>query len=282
MNGHIFSIEEFSTFDGPGIRTTVFLKGCPLHCQWCHNPEGQQYSPQLLRSPNGCLGCGACLEAGKRKSGIPMLVEESIAACPQNLIRMCGESISANALIARLEKMLWMLNTAGGGITFSGGEPLSQPEFLLECLQLLHGKAHRAIQTSGYASSAVFQKVLDNCEYMLFDLKHMDPHLHKKFTGVTNTQILRNFQILATSGIPFTVRIPLIPGVNDTADNLTKTARFLQQNSVRRVELLPYNTAAGAKYKAVGRQYAVDFDPTQRPQPRADIFKQFDIEVQML
>lgn len=282
MEGCIFAIEEFSTFDGPGIRTTVFLKGCPLRCQWCHNPEGQSFSPQFMRSPNGCLNCGACLEAGREHTGTPCLTEESIAVCPRNLVRKCGEHLTAETLFAQLEGKLWMLDAAGGGITFSGGEPLSQPDFLLSCLKRFAGKAHRAVQTSGFAAPAVFQAVLKNCDFMLFDLKHMDPVIHRHYTGVENGNILANYRTLAASGVPFITRIPLIPGVNDTEENLTATARFMQELGVTGIELLPYNTGAGAKYTAAGFTYRVDFDTEQKPEPRTHIFKAHNIEVKLL
>lgn len=282
MEGCIFSVEEFSTFDGPGIRTTVFMKGCPLRCQWCHNPEGQSFQPQYMRSPNGCLNCGACLEAGNRVTGAPKLVEESISVCPRHLVRRCGEYLTPQALFTQLEGRLWMLNATGGGITFSGGEPLSQPVFLKACLQLLAGKAHRAIQTSGFADPEIFRDILAHCDYVLFDLKHMDPVVHKHFTGADNRTILENYRTLVASGQPFITRIPLIPGVNDTEENLTATACFLRQLGVDRVELLPYNTGAGAKYKAAGAQYRVDFDTAQKPETRIHIFNVNNIEVTVL
>lgn len=274
MTGRIFSIEEFSTFDGPGIRCTVFLKGCPLKCQWCHNPEGQSFERQVLRSPNGCIGCGSCQRTG--------MSEESIALCPQHLLRMCGEDLTPAQLIERLEDKLWMLNSASGGVTFSGGEPLSQPEFLTECLSLLKGRTHRAIQTSGFAQESVFRKAVECADYMLFDLKHMDSAVHRHYTGVGNESIINNYRLLASSGLPFITRIPLIPGVNDTAENLAQTAAFLSSLGVARIELLPYNRAAGAKYKAAGRSYQVDFDGDVPPQPRQDIFQSYNIEVNVL
>lgn len=275
--GKLFSIEEMSTFDGPGVRVSVFLKGCPLRCMWCHNPEGQSFESQYIRSENGCLHCGACLQAGGGK-----LTEKSVQSCPRNLIRLCGEELSAQALLQKLEKKLWMLNATGGGVTFSGGEPLSQPDFLLECLELLAGKTHRAIQTSGYAPEDVFRRILAQCDYVLYDLKLMDPEKHKHYTGVDNTQILENYSILAASGKPFITRIPLIPGVNDTRENLCRTAVFMQELGVGKVELLPYNRAAGAKYKMLGRQYETDFDPSVAPQSHREIFEAHGIEVSVL
>ena len=274
MTGRIFSIEEFSTFDGPGMRCTIFLKGCPLKCQWCHNPEGQSFESQILRSPNGCIGCGTCVRTG--------MTEESISLCPKHLLRLCGEETTPELLVERLSSRLEMLQLMGGGITFSGGEPLSQSEFVLSCLKLLQGRIHRAVQTSGFCSSEVFDKVLANTDYVLYDLKHMDDQLHRHYTGVSNRQILQNYKALTSSGIDFITRIPLIPGVNDTPENLEATARFLSDQGVGKIELLPYNQAAGAKYKAAGREYIVDFDGATPPQPRREIFRQYNIEVKVL
>lgn len=274
MTGRIFSIEEFSTFDGPGIRCTVFLKGCPLRCQWCHNPEGQRFEKEVLRSPNGCIGCGTCTATGMTEASIPL--------CPQHLLRLCGEDITPQALADRLADKFWMLRSAGGGITFSGGEPLSQSDFLLACLQLLEGRTHRAVQTSGFAANKVFKQVIANCDYMLFDLKLMDSALHRRYTGVDNALILENYRALAASGLPFITRIPLIPGVNDTAENLTATAEFMSSLGVNKIELLPYNRAAGAKYKAAGRCYQVDFEESTPPNPRKEIFEHYQIEVTVL
>ena len=280
--GKIFSIEEFSTFDGPGIRMTVFLKGCPLKCVWCHNPEGQSFESEIVRSPNGCLGCGACLEQGRKKCGDPCLVPESIAVCPQNLVRLCGEDVTSEDICRRIAKKADMLNMCGGGVTFSGGEPLVQHEFLYECLRLLKGRVNRALQTTGFASDGIFNKILSECDFVLYDLKHMDPDIHKKYVGADNREILKNYRTLAESSTEFITRIPLIPGVNDTVENITETAAFLKENRVRRLEILPYNSAAGAKYKLVGREYSVDFDENATPDPHKEIFEKYDIEVTVL
>ena len=280
--GKIFYIEEFYNFDGPGIRMTVFLKGCPLRCTWCHNPEGQSFENELLRSPNGCIKCGACLKAGINEKGFPCLVEQSISVCPENLIRICGEDFSAEELIAIISKKAEMLNSCGGGVTFSGGEPLSQPEFLLECLSGLDGKTHRAIQTTGFCQEHIFKKILSESDYMLYDLKIIDSKLHKKYTGVDNVPILNNYIILAESGKQFTTRIPLIPSVNDTEENICATATLMNQLGVKRVELLPYNKAAGAKYKLLGRTFAPDFDGSLPPNQHIDIFEKYNIEAKVL
>lgn len=280
--GRVFSIEEFSTYDGPGIRTTVFLKGCPLRCMWCHNPEGQRREAEHVRSPNGCLGCGACLAAGQRVTGHPCLVPESVGVCPNGLVRISGVEYTAAELITVLEKNFAILNMSGGGVTFSGGEPLLSADFLRECLTLLRDRTHRALQTSGYAPANVFSEVLAECDYVLYDLKLMNDEEHKRYTGVSNQSILANYRLLAASGKPFITRIPLIPTVNDGKENIETTAFFMRENGANIVELLPYNKMAGSKYKMLGRDYRTTFDGALTPQPHREIFEKYKIEVKVL
>ena len=282
MNGTIFAVEEFSTYDGPGMRMTVFLKGCPLSCEWCHNPEGQSFDSAWVRSPNGCLSCGACLEAGRRERGTPCLTEASREVCPRRLVRLCGEEYTPEELLARLEKNLTVLNAVGGGVTFSGGEPLAQSEFLLACLRGLRGRTHRAVQTSGYASAEVLGDVLRETEFVLYDLKLMDDALHRRYTGVSNAAILDNYRLLAESDTEFITRVPLIPSVTDTQQNITAIAAFMDSLGVRRVELMPYNTMAGSKYALVDRKYCPSFDTSVTPTPHGDIWGQYGIEVTVL
>jgi len=207
LKGNVFAIEEFSTFDGPGIRMTVFLKGCPLRCQWCHNPEGQSFQNVVLRSPNGCLHCGNCMKAAEIVGGRPVLTEESIHACPNHLLRWCAQEYTPEALAEKIQKNVSILNSTGGGVTFSGGEPLAQPDFLLACLKLLKGKTDRAVQTSGYAPKSVFERVLNNADRFLFDIKLVDDSEHKHYTGVSNVCILENFCLLVKSGVPFVSKV---------------------------------------------------------------------------
>ena len=273
----VFSIEEFSTFDGPGIRTTVFLKGCPLKCSWCHNPEGQGFENEILKAQNGCEGCGECVKAGDGA-----LNERSIAACPNRLLRWCGTEYTPESLFKKLSKNFDILKMAGGGVTFSGGEPLAHPTFLKECLARFEGHIHRAVQTCGYGDRVAFREVLQLADYFLFDLKLADNAAHERYTGVGNRLIHENFEALLQSGKPFTVRTPLIPGVTDTPENLTGIARFLKARGVSSIELLPYNKAAGGKYAAVGRTYAPDFDEQAESAPRLEIFESHHINATVL
>lgn len=281
MDGLVFSIEEFSVYDGPGIRTTVFLKGCPLSCTWCHNPEGQNPDEEIVRSPNGCLSCGACEEFADKKNGRFVYTEESIKKCPRNLLRVCGERFNSDELTERLLKNERILSN-GGGVTFSGGEPLFQSGFLSECLEKLRGRLHTAVQTSGFCGESIFEKVLNLADYFLFDLKFADSELHKKFTGVSNDIILKNFSQLANSGKGFVVRIPLIPGVTDTSENIEGICKILAENKVEYVELLPYNKMAGGKYKMVGRKYLPGFDENTDVSINEDIFRKNGIEIKVL
>lgn len=273
----VFSIEEFSTFDGPGIRTSVFLKGCPLRCSWCHNPEGQSFNNEIIKAQNGCVSCGECL-----KAGCGVLNADSIKACPNRLLRYSGEWYTPSKLVEKLEKNFDILKMSGGGITFSGGEPLSHPDFLEECLVLLNGKIHTAVQTSGYCEQDVFEKILGLADYFLFDIKLVSDEAHLRYTGVSNKKILRNFKILSAGDKSFVVRTPLIPGVTDSAENLCAIAQLLADHGVHRIELLPYNLAAGAKYAAVGRVYAPGFDETVPVRPQTEVFKKYGIEAVVL
>lgn len=272
VKGNIFSIEEFSTFDGPGIRTTVFLKGCPLRCQWCHNPEGQSFVNAVLRSPNGCQHCGNCIRMADVVDETYVLNERSIKACPNKLLRWCAVEYTPEELVGKLMKNVPILNGAGGGVTFSGGEPLAQPEFLKACLVLLEGKTDRAIQTSGFASKDVFNSILSSTDRFLYDIKLVNQEAHKHFTGVSNELILENFHTLASSNVPFVVRTPLIPGVTDTEENLKAVADLLNVEGINYIELLPYNPMAGAKYALAGMSYSPEFDESMEVNKNLDIF----------
>lgn len=264
IEGTIFDIKQFAVFDGPGIRTTVFLKGCPLRCMWCHNPEGLSILPQKMRSANGCIQCHRC-ERVCRHPDQCILCGDCVRACPKHLIKVCGERVTSEWLAGHLKRDERYLEQVQGGITFSGGEPLAQPEFLLDCLQRLSG-LHTCIETSGYAEPDVFREIIDSLDYVIMDVKLTDREKHRYYTGVDNQRILMNLEYLKRSGKPFRIRIPMIPGVNDNQETMESAAKLLKgSEALDFVELLPYHTTAGAKYSMIGLDYQPEFNQEQSP-----------------
>lgn len=280
MDGIVFSIEEFSVYDGPGIRSTVFLKGCPLRCSWCHNPEGQKSTVEIVRSNNGCIGCKQCIQNGIIHNGTFSFTEASIKKCPMGLLRKCGWHLESSLLCERLLRNQALLKN--GGVTFSGGEPFCQGAFLLECLRKLKGTIHTAIQTSGYCNADLFDEALEIADYFLFDLKLADEAEHLTFTGVSNKAILRNFSMLARKKKDYVVRIPLIPGVTDRDENIRGIVQILKEHGVSYVEMLPYNIMAGGKYSMLGRKYEPAFDETQAVHIPDAILKENQIQYMVL
>ena len=250
--GLIFDLREFTVHDGPGGRLTVFLKGCPLSCTWCQNPEGQSPYPELMARTTACTGCGSCrketdTEDYRRYGRSPSL-------CPAGLLHISGEWVTARELLSRILPMKEMLALTEGGVTFSGGEPLMQSEFLAVMLDLLRENGiHTAIETSGYADTETFRDiVLRRCDYVMMDLKLIDGALHEAYTGVDNAVILENARMLKESGLPHVFRTPMIPGLTDTAENLAAIAAVVGTSPH---EKIPYNAAAGSKYPMLGREY---------------------------
>lgn len=248
MTGTVFDIREFTVHDGPGSRVTVFMKGCPLRCRWCHNPEGLSPRPQLMKKTAQCRHCGLCRRGCGHEECQPYGV--CLHACPQGLLSVAGQQWSAQALAERLQKYAPLL--PGGGVTFSGGEPLLQGAFVAEVAGRL--KLHRALQTSGYGDPALFAHVLRAMDYVLMDMKLADPEQHRLYTGVDNRLILRNYELLLESGKPHVIRVPLIPGITDTEENLRAIAALTEHSHV---ELMRYNPLAGAKYPMLGMAYTL-------------------------
>lgn len=225
MTGCVFDIQEFSVNDGPGIRVTVFLKGCPMRCKWCHNPEGLAFEPQKN------------LTTG----------------------RMVGESWTVEALVEHLLKFADVFALSGGGVTFSGGEATAQGDFLVAAAKRLRERGvHVTLETCGHCEKALFGQILKAVDLVYYDLKCMDSDVHRKMTGVGNELILANAVELAESTVPFRIRVPLVPGVSDTEENRRATEAFVASlpRQPERIEWLPFNALAGAKYECYGMTYA--------------------------
>lgn len=248
MTGYVFDIKECSVHDGPGMRTTVFLKGCPLRCIWCHNPEGLEKEPCLMTKHTLCKKCGLCFKKCTHEECIPF--GRCIHACPNGALSVAGKEYTCENLSQILMKNKMFFDASGGGVTFSGGEPLMQWKFMLEVAKLLD--TNKAIETSGYAERDVFEKVTECMDFIIMDIKLYDDSLHKRFTGVSNKKILENAKILKESGKPHIFRTPLIPKITDTAENLSAIEKIVGSSTW---EKIPYNALAGLKYPMIGKEY---------------------------
>jgi len=267
IEGRLFNLQRCSVHDGPGIRTTVFLKGCPLECAWCHNPEGIDTAPELLLSTERCISCGVCREVcpvgdgGAAPVGTPwdrtacLKCGACVDACPADARELAGTDSSAHELAIVLERDRPFFEASGGGVTFSGGEPLSQPEFLASCLHACRERGlHTAVDTCGMAPRDVFVEIAGLADLILFDLKHMDPEAHRRLTGADNRLILENLRGLSSTKTEVWVRVPLIAGVNDDDANVEALGDFLTSLPRRHpVFLLPYHPIAEGKNTRLGR-----------------------------
>jgi pyruvate formate lyase activating enzyme len=267
--GVVFLIERFAIHDGPGIRVAVFLKGCPLRCAWCHSPESQSPEPELLLKDDRCLVCGTCAPF----CGHDAIVEaaggfttdrdqceacgDCVDACPSGARTIAGRPWTVEALLAEVEKDRVFLDRSGGGVTFSGGEPLMQPAFLRAALDACRAAGlHTAVETSGFGSRQAIDAAA-RADLILFDLKFADAERHRRYTGVLNRTIIDNFAYLAARHPAVRVRVPVIPGVNDDEENLVAIGALARAHGVTSIDLLPYHTAGIAKYERLGRPYTL-------------------------
>jgi len=275
MTGTLFAIKRYALHDGPDLRISVFFKGCPLSCLWCHNPEGMRSGPEAHTSPEKCVACGACLLAcphnALRAAGQTLIRDPSACpacgacaeVCPSLAHEVVGRTWTVGAVLDEIEKDAPFFEGTCGGVTFSGGEPLDQPEFL-EALLVECGRRgwHRALDTSGFAPWETLDRIRRHVDLFLFDLKHMDARKHRACTGVDNALILGNLRILADLGSPLQLRLPLIPGLNDDEANLRSTGLFAASlPGMRSIDVLPYHSAARGKYKKLGLAYPADRIP---------------------
>lgn len=268
-SGIIFDIKRFSTHDGPGIRTTVFFKGCPLACLWCHNPESQDRAPQIMLRPARCIACGACVNECARGAitwnGNGVFTNRALCtscgvctlACAAEARELVGRTATTAEIMAEVIRDLAFYDESGGGVTFSGGEPLLQPDFLLDLLRACkRQEIHTAVDTSGAAPWAALAEIAPFVDLFLYDLKLIDAARHKAATGGGNRLILDNLRRLAANGAAIQLRVALIPGQNDDQPNLRATAAFAAQlPGLRGLSLLPYHETARDKYDRLGLTY---------------------------
>ncbi len=296
LTGRVYDIQGFSVHDGPGIRTTVFLKGCPLRCLWCHSPESQAFHRELSWVEMRCIGvddCGLCIDAcakggisageavtapgretGLRLAAFDRTMCDNCGSCGEvctsKAVYLCGTDYEVGEVVRRVLKDVAFYTRSGGGVTLSGGEPLSQPAFALAFLREC-GEAglHTAVDTTGHVRWEVLEQVLPFTDLFLYDLKHMDSAAHKQLTGVPNERILDNARRIAAQGGKLQVRIPLIPGMNDSIENVEAAGRFCTElgDAVTVVQVLPYHRLGSAKYKRLQRDDPMP--PTDPPDSEA-------------
>jgi len=272
--GVITNIQVYSLHDGPGVRTLVFLKGCPLKCDWCCNPECIRKDTEVEFYESKCTRCGACLKACplsainpdlKLKSGAKIdrsLCDECgacVKACPAEALKLVGKVVSVDEVMEKVRKDKYFYLTSQGGLTVSGGEPLHQFEFARELLKKAHGEnIHAAIETCGHVPWKNYEAVLPYLDLVLYDIKHMDPVKHKQMTGASNRLILSNLKRLSRSGVPLIIRLPLIPGFNLDRDNIKQTGEFISKlKNVTEVNLMPFHQLGKDKYHRLGREYTL-------------------------
>ena len=267
----IFNIQKCSIHDGNGLRTLVFLKGCPLHCLWCANPESQSYEKEIMEIPRKCIHCGACQKVC-RQSAISLIDNEFII--DRNLCKKClkcvdvcyaqskelaGREMDVDEVFKEIYKDHLYYELYGGGVTFSGGEPLTHPQFLTEIAKKCKRyKINTAIETCGYGEYEKFKEALPYIDSIFFDLKHADSDIHHQLTGAGNETILYNLEAISKHQIPITVRTPIVPRFNDSVANITAIASLIRDiPNVREYELLPYHNLGSGKYVSLGRPYAL-------------------------
>jgi pyruvate formate lyase activating enzyme len=272
LKGQIFSIQRYSIQDGPGIRTTVFFKGCPLRCVWCSNPESQNLQPEVMVRPQKCEGCGECVEACPKDAvelsegaaridrSLCDLCMECVKACPTGALEVSGKEIIIEEVVHECCQDEPFYRNSGGGVTLSGGEPLCQPEFALHLLRECKRESlSTALDTCGHAPWEDLEGILAYTDLVLFDVKHLDPTMHRRGTGVDNGLILDNLRKTIDSGrTRVWVRIPLIPGYNDSEEHARALARAIGGPPVEKVSLLDYHEWGKPKYGFLGRDYSFE------------------------
>lgn len=288
LRGCIWDIKKYALHDGPGIRTTVFLKGCPMRCLWCCNPESQDANPEIIWIGENCIRCNLCLEicpaqaiSEENNKGKTVDAEKCdlcglcVSRCPGEALKLVGRLMSVDEILREVVKDEVFFYRTKGGLTLSGGEPLAQPDFAYELLRQYkteeHG-LHTAIETSGYADWAIINRILEYTDLILFDIKHMDSTQHMRLTGVDNKLILQNARRIASSSKQLIIRFPIIPGCNDNEKNVDSTAAFVRELSgVEEIDILPYHRLGEPKYARMGKEYTLSGQQSVPPEHLASI-----------
>ncbi len=254
MTTTIFDIQRNSYVDGPGIRTTVFFKGCNLRCAWCHNPESQSAKPQMMFYKNKCTGCGKCKEKCPNALEACALCGRCTIFCPRDARKICGKEYSVDEVLREIIKDKTFYENSGGGVTFSGGECMLQIDFLTEILKACKENGiHTAVDTAGHVPYDQFERIIPYTDLFLYDIKCFDSELHKQYTSLGNELILENFKRLSGTGKPIWVRIPIIPTINDSLEEMIKIKTFLDLcRKPEKIELLSYHALGEHKYSALG------------------------------
>lgn len=269
---NIINITRFCTDDGPGIRTTVFLKGCPLRCAWCHNPESQSPDPEILWDSEKCSSCGLCVDACA--AGAHRITDRlhlfdpdkctrcgrCAEACPLGALELSGRRVSTSEMLEEIKKDAVFYTASGGGVTVSGGEPLMHPDFTAELLRLCKEQGiHTAVETSGFAGRGALDKVLPYCDLILFDVKESREEWHKQYTGVPQAPIIDNLRYIDGKGIPTLLRAPIIPGLNDREEHLSELRELRDSlKNCQGLQIMPYHSMGAYKYKKLQRDYLCD------------------------
>ncbi|MGQ9618275.1 MAG: glycyl-radical enzyme activating protein [Candidatus Aminicenantia bacterium] len=260
MKGLIFNIQRFSIHDGPGIRTVVFFKGCPLRCVWCHNPEGQSFSKEMIFWEDRCINCRTCESVCESKAvnepSNCILCGKCVEVCPASAREIAGKEVCIDEVMNEIKKDSVFYDQSGGGVTFSGGEPFYQYDFLISILKECKKEGiHTAIETCGFSKWEFFYTATKYTDLFLYDIKIADEEAHKKFTGVSNKIILENLKMLSSINERIIIRIPVIPGVNDNFENFFLTSDFISSLSLKEVHLLPYHKGGIEKYRRLRKEF---------------------------
>lgn len=260
----VFNIQKYSVHDGPGIRTVVFLKGCPLRCRWCSNPESQSTHRSIFFKSMLCIGCGTCTRicpsgiapGGQGTDPACTNCGKCAGVCPSGALEAMGNALQVREVLSDIEKDEIYYRKSGGGVTISGGEPLLHPDYVIELAREVKAMGYTvAMETTGFASADVVRRVFPELDLILFDVKNMDDKLHREFTGVSNRQILENLSWAASEGLNVIVRVPLLGGFNATEENIRKLADFMVERRLQKVNILPYHTMGEYKYKHLRMEY---------------------------